>query len=161
MIEGHDNGNLSGSTANLKEGKMENRADRLASRVSGFSVYASNNYTCSNEQHMLVQSFKPTQAGAAMALDYAAIKGVERRGCSGLGAGAVAEMLTDEDEEDDGGERIENMNEPVIRALPVGNLTELRNFIKHCRKDRVWDGHNLVICGAHYSQELLDQQRGR
>lgn len=136
-------------------------AARIASQVAGFAIYASNNYTCRREQHMLVETYPATQAGTAMALDRAYIEAVERRGYSGMGAGAVAEMLMTDDDEDEGGEAIENMSDPVISALPVGNIAAVRDFIRHWNNTSVWDGHNHVIPSTKFARGLLDKVRGR
>jgi hypothetical protein len=124
---------------------------------------AQNNYT---QPNLHVEKAKklsePTQADIAEWLDLADEESTERRGNSGLGAGAWLELTFDDDDPsamDTDGERIDDLDHALMRELPLGNARQLRKFIANQRRNTGWDGHNHAQCPNSHSAKVLARIR--
>ena len=133
--------------------KMNETSQNAIEKITALRVRARNNRTLVNEQDITTWECHGaglSQVDVAIGLDRTNEEAIERRGYSGIGAGAVLLATIDGDEEE-----IESMSHPAVATLPVGDVRQLRHYISEARDSQVWDGHNHVCAGACYSQELL------
>ena len=138
-------------------------------RIVSLRVRARNNYTCRDEQDITTWDDTDyddvTQVAVAIGLDEAERESIERRGYSGLGAGAVllARIVDegDDPEDEDAGteEEIDSLDHPLVRRLPVGSIRQLRGYIAQERDEEYWNGHNMVTIPATRCEELLRKIR--
>jgi len=136
-------------------------------RIVGLRVSARNNYSCTGEQDITTweetgEESPITQVDVAIGLDEARAEGIERRGYSGMGAGAMllaAVAVNDEEPGEDDDEEIASLDHPLVQQLPRGEVRRLRRYIAECRRRQVWDGHNHVTVCADTCNVLLARIR--
>jgi hypothetical protein len=136
-------------------------------RLTGYRLRVSNNYTCMDEQNMVSHATSAigetlTQAEIAIALDECVDEDIERRGYSGTGAGAYLEVVfndADINDRDSDAEQINDMNNALVKNLPLGDTKLLRRFIQHQRNSQIWDGHNYRQANCRHARELLEKIR--
>ena len=123
--------------------------------VIKLELRADNNYTLRNEQNLLVEKWdNPTVADAAIAIDMAANEAIERRGYSGIGAGAlILAVFDDGTSEEIYLDDIAHYN--WAEETPRKSIRRRRQFVSATRKNGVWDGHNHIKCSFRASKALL------
>lgn len=127
-------------------------------------IYERNNYTCSGEQDMRSHCYtgkkRPIDRELIYELfDLATMAAMERRGWSGMGAGADVIITLDEDEyaPDSPSEAIEIIESVTGNALPAGSRARAFKFSARQRRALVWDGHNYVSPGSPNIDLYLDR----
>jgi hypothetical protein len=144
---------------------MESREELTqdSERVTGLRIIARNNYTLSNEQHVIVGPMNISSlAEIAIALDRTRDEGIERRGYSGTGGGAVLEVVFDSADpasQDTVGEEIATLEHLVLHGIPLGSAKLLRQFISQQSRDTVWTGQNHIPATCDQSRRLLASMR--
>ena len=141
----------------------QEQATQPQEHVTGLRIVARNNYTCKNEQHLIID---PTSVSSlvdvAVMLDSCADEATERCGYSGTGAGARLEVVFNDDDPDDeevDGEEIDSLDSPLLTSLPLGDPVVLRQFISSQRRSTVWNGQNHIARCVEHSTGLLARIR--
>lgn len=140
--------------------------EKITERPTGLRIMESSNYSCYNEQNMITDTRALTSLiDVAEMLDLTGEADITRRGASGRGAGAVLEVVFDNedtDSESTAGEQIWSVDDPVLDGVPLGdNCRELRSFIRRQESSTIWDGHNRVVCPTHHIRNILNRIRAR
>ena len=135
-------------------------------QATGLRIVASNNYSCSSEQNMITETTEGplTLVDVAIALDQSRHEAMERRGRSGIGAGARLEATfgADSPEDDDSdGEEITSIDDVVVRDLPVGAVGKLRHALSQARREQAWNGNNFIASPTQDMEDLMARIRAR
>ena len=106
----------------------------------------------------------------AISLDIADGDAISAHGGSGDGAVAFLEAIVctedgrgcwNEDSDDEPGEHVTSIDDPLFAHLPPGDAKVLRQFIAGQKRSEVWDGNNHVTAPHYHAELLLHRIRGR
>ena len=134
--------------------------DEDVGMITGLRVRGRNNYSLVAEQDLTPwQSKRITHVSEAIGLDEALADGIQRRGCSGTGAGArlLATVVDVEGEETE--IEVAGLHDPLVADLPFGSVRQMYRFAAQSRGYTVWDGHNYISPGCPATDELIERYR--
>ncbi len=90
----------------------------------------------------------------ARMLDKTRALAIQKRGGSGMGAGAFVEVMWGNDD-DAGTQQLDSPDDPVLGDLPLGGVWHARRFATAHERTTEWDGNNHVAMHAEHTRSVI------